>query len=196
MVLADPTLVLNRNWIPVDVTTVMNALCKVFDGSARVANPDDYTLHDFDSWAQVAVAPEYPLVRTATLSIPVPEVIVLAKYGEIPKRHLAFSRHNIFKRDGFTCQYCGVKPGSKELTIDHVLPRAQGGVSSWTNCVVACVPCNRVKANRTPDQARMKLAAKPDTPKFSPRMVVARMGVKASWDRFVSEAYWNVELDA
>jgi len=196
VVLAEPTLVLNRNWIPVDVTTVMNALSKVFDGSARVVNPDDYALHDFDSWAQVAVAPDYPVIRSATLAIPVPEVIVLARYGEIPKRHLAFSRHNIFKRDAFTCQYCAAKPGSKELTIDHVLPRAQGGVSSWTNCVVACVPCNRFKANRTPEQARMKLATKPDKPKFSARMVVARLGVKASWDRFVSEAYWNVELDA
>jgi 5-methylcytosine-specific restriction endonuclease McrA len=136
------------------------------------------------------------MVRTATLSIPVPEVIVLSKYGQIPKRHLAFSRHNLFKRDGYQCQYCGDAPGSRELTIDHVLPRAQGGVSSWTNCVVACVPCNRFKANRTPEQAKMTLRNTPDKPSFSPRMIVARMGVKASWDRFVSEAYWNVELDA
>ena len=83
----------------------------------------------------------------------VPEVITLTGYDRLPTRAVTFSRRNIFKRDRFQCQYCGVNPGGEELTIDHVVPRAQGGVSSWTNCVLACIDCNKRKADRTPQQA-------------------------------------------
>ena len=87
------------------------------------------------------------------LRLRVPEVIVLAEYDRLPTAAVTFSRRNIFKRDHWTCQYCGAQPGSEELTIDHVLPRSQGGISTWENCVLACVACNKRKADRTPEQA-------------------------------------------
>ena len=71
-------------------------------------------------------------------------------------------------RDRETCQYCGARPGTRELTIDHVVPRVQGGVSSWENCVLACMDCNRRKANRTPEEARMALLERPVKPRWSP----------------------------
>src|SRR5262249_21229307 len=74
---------------------------------------------------------------------------------------VAFSRRNVAKRDHFTCQYCGAQPGVVDVTIDHVIPRAQGGQSSWTNCVAACADCNARKADRTPDQAGMRLRKAP-----------------------------------
>lgn len=194
MVLQDATLVLNRNWTPVDFTTVLEALCKVYTGGARALKTDDYTLHDFDSWASLKVAANAPCVRTATISIPVPEIIVLARYGRVPDRGVAFSRSNIYKRDRFTCQYCGRKPGTAELTIDHVVPRSRGGVSSWTNCVVACVQCNSRKANKTPPEAGLNLRCKPSKPAFMPRLVLARVPYKPSWEKFVSDVYWNTEL--
>ena len=80
----------------------------------------------------------------------VPEVVALAGYDRLPEAAVAFSRRNIFKRDHYTCQYCGVQPGTEELTIDHVIPRSQGGTSTWENCVLACVACNKQKADRTP----------------------------------------------
>jgi 5-methylcytosine-specific restriction endonuclease McrA len=194
VVLNDSTLVLNRNWVPVNITTVLNALCKMYDGSARAVKPEDYSVHDFDSWSQLRVADGERCIRTATLSIPVPDVIVLAKYGEVPDRKVAFSRANLHKRDKHTCQYCGKRPGSAELTIDHVMPRSRGGTSTWINCVVACVKCNFKKANRTPSEAGMALRVKPVKPDWSPRLVIARVPYKASWEKFASDAYWNVEL--
>lgn len=194
MVLNDATLVLNRNWVPVDITTVLNALTKVYEGAARVIKADDYSLHDFDSWAQLRVAEGAPCIRTATLEIPVPEVIVLAKYGDVPVRGVAFSRSNLYRRDRYTCQYCGAKPGTQELTIDHVLPRSRGGTSTWSNCVVACVKCNFKKANRTPVEAGLKLAKTPCKPTWTPKLTLARIPYRASWEKFVSDAYWNTEL--
>ncbi|MGO8753162.1 MAG: HNH endonuclease [Thermoguttaceae bacterium] len=85
-------------------------------------------------------------------------------YDRTPEATVTFSRRNVFKRDHFTCQYCGSQPGTEELTVDHVIPRAQGGVSSWTNCVLACVACNKRKADRTPEQAGMKLRRKAGPP--------------------------------
>ena len=194
MVLNASTLVLNRNWVPVDITTVLNALTKVYDGSARVVKADDYTVHDFESWTQVSVAEGEPCVRTATLEIAIPEVIVLSKYSDVPVRGVAFSRSNLYRRDRYMCQYCGVRPGTQELTIDHVLPRSRGGTSTWTNCVVACVKCNFKKANRTPAEANFKLAKAPGKPNWTPKLVLARIPYRASWEKFVSDAYWNAEL--
>jgi 5-methylcytosine-specific restriction endonuclease McrA len=194
VVLNGSTLVLNRNWVPVDITTVLNALTKVYDGSARVVKADDYTVHDFDSWTQVSVAEGEPCVRTATLEIAIPEVIVLSKYNDVPVRGVAFSRSNLYRRDAYKCQYCGVRPGTQELTIDHVLPRSRGGTSTWTNCVVACVKCNFKKANRTPAEAGFKLSKAPGKPSWTPKLVLARIPYRASWEKFVSDAYWNAEL--
>jgi 5-methylcytosine-specific restriction endonuclease McrA len=195
VVLSDPTLVLNRNWVPVDFTTVMDALTKLYVGAARAIHPDDYSLHDFDSWSKVRSAEGTNVVRTATISIPVPEVIVLAKYGDLPTRGVAFSRANLYKRDRYTCQYCGRKQASAELTIDHIVPRSRGGQSTWTNCVVACIRCNSRKADRTLAQSGLALATAPVKPDWTPRLVVTRMTMKTSWEKFVSEAYWNVEIE-
>ena len=124
----------------------------------------------------------------------VPEVIVLAEYDRLPQAAVSFSRRNIFKRDRWTCQYCGLQPGGSELTIDHVVPRAQGGQSTWDNCVLACEDCNMRKADRTPKQAKMKLLSEPKRPRWTP--IYARESIRiASWSKFISEAYWNVELE-
>ena len=123
-----------------------------------------------------------------------PEVILLARYGKVPGRHLVFSRRNLFKRDRYTCQYCGKQPGRDELTIDHVLPRSRGGSSTWLNCVLACLACNTRKGNRTPADAGMRLRGTPTEPRWSAQMVLGSVGRKASWERFMSDAYWDVEL--
>ena len=88
----------------------------------------------------------------------------------------------------------GAQPGTEELTLDHVVPRAQGGISTWENCVLACVSCNKRKADRTPDQARMPLRKPPVRPAWRPLYASRDMRID-SWTRFVSEAYWNVELE-
>lgn len=191
--LTRPTLVLNRNWQPVGVMSVCKALVKVFADKARVVDPADYRQYTWNDWSRLSPAGGEPYVRTCRDRLKVPEVVTLTSYDRVPASAVIFSRRNVFKRDRFTCQYCGRQPGQQELTIDHVLPRAQGGTSSWTNCVLACVECNGRKADRTPHQAGMHLARQPRRPAWRP-MYAARGVVIDSWQKFVSETFWNVEL--
>lgn len=193
-ILSRPTLVLNRNWQPVGVATVARTLVKLFNGSARVVDPNDYQLYSWADWSRLAPVDGEPFIQTTSIRMRVPEVIRLVQFDRMPWRTVAFSRRNIFKRDAFTCQYCGKKPGSEDLTIDHVTPRSRGGATTWSNCVVACIDCNSRKANRTPDEARMPLKQAPTQPKWKP--FYASHGVKIdSWAKFISEVYWNVELE-
>ena len=194
-VLQRPTLILNRNWQPVNVATVARALVLLWNESARVVDPADYQLYTWEDWARLKPRADEAFIRGVRLRLRVPEVVALTEYDRLPVAHVTFSRRNIFKRDHYTCQYCGAQPGSEELTLDHVVPRSQGGVSSWENCVLACVACNKHKADRTLAQAKMKLRKPPLRPTWKP--LYAEYPVRiASWSKFVSEAYWNVKLEA
>ncbi len=192
-VLQRPTLVLNRNWQPVNVSTVARALVLLWNDSARVVDPADYQLYDWEDWSQLAPDRGELFVQAVRQRFRVPEVVTLTNFDRLPTAAVTFSRHNVFKRDHFTCQYCGKQPGSGELTIDHVVPRAQGGESNWTNCVLACLPCNKSKADRTPDQAELKLRKVPVRPAWKP-LYSQHVSKMESWSKFISEAYWNVEL--
>src|SRR5215470_18756394 len=91
---------------------------------------------------RVNVVDEYDeIVRTPTREFKIPAIISLKTYVK-PPRQPAFTRFNVFLRDLFTCQYCGVK---HELTFDHVIPRSRGGRTTWHNVVAACSPCNLLK---------------------------------------------------
>lgn len=193
LTLQRPTLVLNRNWQPVNVATVGRALTLVWNESARVIDPHDYQMHGWNDWSRLAPRDDEPFIQAVRRRLRVPEVITLSDYDRLPTAAVSFSRRNIFKRDHFKCQYCGVQPGSEELTIDHVVPRAQGGITSWTNCVLACVACNKRKADRTPDQAAMRLRKLPVRPHWQPLYASPLVRI-ASWAKFISEAYWTVEL--
>ncbi len=194
-VLQRPTLVLNRNWQPVNVATVARALVLLWNESARVIDPASYQVYTWADWARLRPEEGEAFIHAVRTRLRVPEVIVLAQYNRHPQGAVSFSRNNIFKRDHWTCQYCAKQPGGEELTIDHVLPRSQGGVSSWENCVLACIDCNKGKADRTPQQAGMKLRRAPVRPAWKP--LYARSSVRMeSWSKFISEAYWNVPLES
>lgn len=193
-VLQRPTLVLNRNWQPVNVATVSRALVMLWNESACVVDPHDYQTYGWADWSRLAPRGDEPFIQAVRAQVRVPEVVALTAYDRLPSAAVSFSRRNIFKRDHYTCQYCGVQPGSEELTIDHVVPRAQGGVSSWSNCVLACVTCNKRKADRTPEQAGLHLRKPPIRPTWKPLYASPSVRI-ASWSKFVSEAYWNVELE-
>jgi len=193
-VLQRPALVLNRNWQPVNVATVARALVLLWNESARVVDPADYQLYTWADWSRLAPRADEPVIRTIRQRLRVPEVIALTGYDRLPTAAVTFSRRNIFKRDHFTCQYCAVQPGPEELTIDHVLPRSQGGTSTWENCVLSCVDCNKRKADRTPEQAGIRLRKPPVRPVWKPLYAAHRERIE-SWSKFVSEAYWNVKLE-
>ena len=188
-----PALVLNRNWQPVNVATVARSLVMLWNESARVVDPSDYRLYTWADWSRLKPFAGEPFIQAVSVRLRVPEVVVLTDYDRLPSAAVAFSRRNVFKRDHFACQYCGRQPGVEELSIDHVVPRSQGGVSTWENCVLACVACNKRKADRTPGQAGMRLRKQPIRPQWKP-LYAAHPLRMASWSKFVSEAYWNVEL--
>lgn len=192
--LEERTLVLNRSWAVVNVTTVRRALALVYQRVARVIATDTYETHDFDSWAAVSASRGGPCVRTVMLQIRIPEVIVLLAYDAFPVKHVPFSRRNLFRRDNYTCQYCGHRRRGEDLTIDHIIPRSRGGRSGWENCVLACVDCNVRKGDRIPLQAGLRLVRAPRRPSWSPYLSLTLGTKKESWEKFVNDRYWNTEL--
>lgn len=193
-ILQRPTLVLNRNWQPVNVATVARALILVWNNAAKVVDPADYQLYDWADWSRLTPCTDELFVRLVRQRLRVPEVIALSEFDRMPTSQVTFSRRNVFKRDRFTCQYCHQQPGSDELTIDHVVPRAHGGQSTWTNCVLACLNCNSRKADRTPEQAGMRLQKAPVRPSWKPIYTDHTLRVE-SWSKFISDAYWDVQLE-
>ncbi len=193
-ILQRPTLVLNRNWQPVNVATVARALVLLWNELARVIDPTDYQTFDWNDWSKLRPADGDRFVQAIRFRVRVPEVVTLTEYDRLPTAAVSFSRRNIFKRDKYVCQYCGEQPGTEELTIDHVVPRAQGGESAWDNCVLACMDCNHRKADRTPQQAGMKLHREPVRPMWKPLYASHNVRIE-SWSKFLSEVYWNTALE-
>ena len=199
-------LVLNKLWMAVRVVDARRAFSLVFRDLAEVIHVDDgaYSSHDFDSWTDLSAARDhfqrlrenhYEWVRTVRFQIAVPKVIRLLGYDRLHRQDVKLNRRNVFARDRNHCQFCGEHFSTSELTLDHLRPRSQGGVSSWENLVCCCVRCNARKGGRTPTQAHMKLIRKPVKPRRNP-VISVRLGSDkyASWRAFLNDAYWSVEL--
>lgn len=144
--LSSLVLVLNQNYEPLNVCSVRRAFVLVDRGKAEV-------LEQGDGW-----------LRSTTQMFAFPSVIRLIHHIRRPRPTVRLSRREVFQRDRFTCQYCGQR--SRDLTLDHVLPRHRGGAHSWDNVVAACKRCNHRKAGRTPSEARMGLLKEPAPPRF------------------------------
>jgi len=191
--LTRPTLLLNRHWQPVGVAPVARSLTLVAAERARIVDPATFQQYTWEDWAELIPEDNEPFIQAVTFRLRVPEVLTLTEYDRVPRNAVTFSRRNLFKRDRYTCQYCGSQPGTEDLTIDHVRPRAQGGTSTWENCVLACLSCNARKADRTPEQAHMSLRKAPVRPTWQPLYEGHSLQIE-SWSKFLSEAYWTVEL--
>jgi 5-methylcytosine-specific restriction endonuclease McrA len=135
-----PVLVLNASYEPVHITRARRAIVLLVKGAAVIEEAHDRFVH---------------------VGLQLPCVIRLCLYRRVPSRVQTLSRRNILIRDGYVCQYCSEKFLSSELELEHVIPRARGGLSTWENLVAACRGCNARKANRTPAEAGMKLLRPP-----------------------------------
>jgi 5-methylcytosine-specific restriction endonuclease McrA len=197
-------LVLNKLFMAVHIISVRRAFCLLCKDLAEVVTQEDgqFATYDFSTWREVS---EYRArhfrrddddwVRTVSSEIQVPRVIRLLGYDKLPKQTVKFNRRNIFARDNNQCQYCGRKFPTSELSLDHVIPRTQGGQSTWENIVCCCVACNVRKGGRTPKQAHMSLVRRPEKPKRSPMLNLKLTQAKyQSWRTFLENAYWSVEL--
>ena len=199
MLLEQPVLVLNRLWQAVNTCSVRRAFTLLYQGHAQVVAQDDsnnFLTHDFQSWQDLSsLEPEKEMIKTISLSVRIPRVIVLLLFDRLPKKEVKFTRHNVFERDSNTCQYCGIVFDRTDLNLDHVLPREKGGLTTWENIVCSCIPCNTKKGNRLPHQVGMQLIRKPKRPKWRPFVNISvSTHYHDSWKHFLDLAYWNVEL--
>jgi NAD-dependent dihydropyrimidine dehydrogenase PreA subunit len=188
-------LTLNKSYVAINVQSVKRSISAVCKGNAKVLDAQ-YQQHDWDSWLEQEPGEEHILAVRGRefVKIAIPEIIIATSFNELPSSKVTFCRRNIFKRDKYTCQYCHKQPPRDELTLDHVIPRSLGGVSSFDNCVLACLSCNAKKANRTPEQAGMKLKKKPIRPQWKP-LYSTHHRMPKSWGTYIKQAYWDVELE-
>jgi len=196
-------LVLNRYYLALRVVNVRRAFSLLFRELAEVIHVESgrYTSYDFSEWCELShLAREFEpdahdWIRTVQFHIAVPRIIRLAVYDRLPKQSVKFNRRNLYARDGNHCQYCGKRHPTSELSLDHVIPRSQGGKTTWENVVCACMKCNIKKGGRTPDQAHLRLINTPKKPRRNPVLTVKLTdGRYASWKAFLDNAYWSVEL--
>jgi 5-methylcytosine-specific restriction endonuclease McrA len=201
--LDEKVLVLNRMYTAVRVISARRAFVMLCKQIAEVIAVEEgaYRNYDFDTWAEIAALQkqfepdQHTWIRTPRIELAVPKIIRLLGYDRLPAQTVKLNRRNLYARDHNRCQYCGKHFSTRELTIDHVVPRVQGGGHSWNNLVCACVKCNAKKGGRTPKQAHMHLIRKPVRPKRNPAITL-RLGKAKyqSWKAFLNDAYWTVEL--
>jgi 5-methylcytosine-specific restriction endonuclease McrA len=161
-------LVLNATYEPLSIVSVQRAIVLLLKEKAELIEAATERLH------------------AERASLPVPLVIRLVYYVRIPRQvTLAPSRNSVMLRDNHTCQYCGMTPGRAALTLDHVLPRSRGGLTTWENVVVACRACNIRKGDRTPEEAGMRLRKHPGRPHFVAFLLLSGTGPANVWDKYV-----------
>ena len=150
-------------------------------------------------WAQnkIEVLEEHDIeARSVSFTFRLPSVVRLLRFVRARVKHdyVPFTRANIYARDDYTCQYCGRKFDAEDLTFDHVVPSAQGGRRSWDNIVTACVPCNKRKAARTPQEAGMALVRPARKPASTPALRVTVGFRRSTPEAWRSYLYWSAEL--
>lgn len=185
-------LVLNKYWQALRVVTIAKAMKYLASEKARIIDTNDLQQYTWDDWSKMRPADGEDAIIGVSITCRVPTVIRLERYDKVPRYKISFNRKTIYRRDNYTCQYCGGRPGTEELSIDHVIPKSQGGQSTWENCVLACVKCNARKADKTLEKARMKLLKQPVRPSsnFFKGEVLCN-----TWKQFFDASYWSVELE-
>ena len=165
-------LVLNQNYEPLNVCNARRALVLVDGGKAEVLE------HAFGD------------IRTPSRVIPRPSVIRLVYMIKRPRPRVRLTRREVFMRDQYTCQYCGLK--TRDLTLDHVIPRHRGGAHTWENLVSACRSCNHRKGGKALEEFRIPLRRQPFEPKANSYYLFAQyLDSQRDWQKFIPE--WERE---
>jgi 5-methylcytosine-specific restriction endonuclease McrA len=163
------------SWEPLAVISIARAINLVLSGKATVVEDTGKVL------------------RTVSSSYPVPSVIALRRFINVPRRKAHWSRKGVLVRDSYTCIYCGVRPGDvlrgkiltkTDFTVDHILPRSKNGRDNWSNTACACYGCNHRKGNRTPSEAGMRMMWEPKTPRTSYLVIAIGSGPDA-WRHYI-----------
>ncbi|MEC9308845.1 MAG: HNH endonuclease [Chloroflexota bacterium] len=163
--LSSSVLVLNLNYVPINISTGRRALILVEKGKAESLDNQSGS------------------IRTVDQVLNVPSIIRLSYMVKRPYAPRKISKKEIFFRDQHTCQYCSKK--TPDLTLDHVIPRIQKGPHTWENVVAACSKCNLHKAGRTPSEANMHLLREPRIPQPNPYRILQNYSILDEWLPYV-----------
>lgn len=162
-------LLLNSSFEPLKIISWQRAVSMFFSGKVEVVNEYDHQ------------------IRSVSMVIKAPAVVRLLRFVKIGRKTPPLCRTNVLARDGLQCQYCAKHLSAREATLDHLLPRSQGGKTLWDNVVCCCATCNRKKGGRTPAEAKMTLMRKPVRPDWLPVLTIRLHGkVPTSWQIFLS----------
>jgi 5-methylcytosine-specific restriction endonuclease McrA len=170
-------LLLNASFEPLRVIHWQRALTLLFSGKVEVVEEYGREIHSI------------------SLTIRLPAVVRLHKLIRVKAGGIKFSRQHIYARDSYECQYCGQQPPLHELTYDHVIPRAMGGPTDWTNIVTCCIACNRRKGGKPLDQSGFQLRKKPRKPSWGPYIVMT-IGMRNPPDAWRDYLAWHAGLEA
>jgi len=162
----EPTLLLNASYEPLTVVTWKKAITLMILGKADMLESQDN------------------VARTIRKSFALPSVLRLKNRVKVLPKSVQFTRANVYRRDGYRCQYCEQKFSGAQLTFDHVLPLSRGGRMTWENIVTSCEPCNRLKGDLTPTEALMPLMKQPKAPRWRPFSLGA-------WDADEHPTIWH-----
>jgi 5-methylcytosine-specific restriction endonuclease McrA len=162
----EPVLVLNANFEPINVCSMRRAIGLILaEKAAMVVNGRGH-------------------IHTINLLLPRPSVIRLEHMIHRPRPRVKLTRREVFRRDNYTCQYCGRR--DTQLTVDHILPKHLGGEHTWTNVVAACPSCNHRKGGRRLDEVHMNLLHTPVEPPASAIYLYGRhLGDNGEWEPFI-----------
>lgn len=173
------TLLLNADYKPKAVLSWQKAI-------EMVLRDVVFTVVEYEEWE----------VHSPSVTLVVPAVLALQKYVH-RRKAVSFSRTNIYIRDDFTCQYCGLSAGDgglnvRDLTFDHVVPRSRGGGTTWENITTSCSDCNRRKGDQTPKEARMALLSKPHEPRHLNNVEYSLIGksVPEEWHAYLPDGQY------
>ncbi len=163
--LNDAVLLLNSTYEPLNVINVKRALRLVLSRKADSVEADTH------------------LVRTVSRTHHVPVVVRLQYYVRRPNQRVKFTKRTVLARDQYTCQYCGAQ--TRDLTLDHVVPRVSGGETIWTNVVAACKKCNGAKGGRSVKESGMRLLRVPREPRFLPYLRLVKHAYQHAWEKYL-----------
>lgn len=180
-------LVLDKNFQPLKILNGKDAVVLLFTEKAYVLDASycKYSLEEWIDYSTNVSSADLPIIKSPKFNLVVPEIMILPNYlrKQTHNRKMKYSRSAVFKRDRNVCQYCAKSFKKNELTVDHIVPRSQGGRSTWMNITTACKSCNSKKANRTPEEAEMKLLSQPKVPTWKDTLDLEDL--KNSWTNFI-----------
>ncbi len=188
-VLQESVLVLNRNWQAIDVTDVETAFCNITRGVCTGIDTDVMRPVTLEEWLALPILDHHKSIGTVHGRVRVPTVIAAVLYAKMPKRRPKLCAQTVRERDGNKCQYTGRVLKPHEGNLDHVLPRSRGGKDAWENLVWSAKDVNQAKADKTPEEAGLKLLKKPKAPQELPAMMLIRPRPdKPDWNKFLVTA--------